>query len=299
MTSRAALEIEDVPKTLLVVGGGYIGLELGQVYAALGSKVTLVEMMPSLLPGVDSDLLRPLRKRLDEQFESICLETKVTDMKESGKAIELTFDGKNPPKTSKFEKVLVSVGRRPNTGDLGLDKAGVQVDEHGFVKVDSGFRTTSPKIFAIGDVIGNPMLAHKAMHEGTALADMLAGKNAAYEPRAIPAVVFTDPEIAWAGYTENEAKEKGMDIVVKKVPWSASGRAVALGRTEGLTKLIFEKSSQRLVGVGLTGAYVGEMIAEGVLAIEMGAVAHDLASTIHPHPTLSEMIGEAAQMMAE
>jgi len=296
LTSRTALEVADIPKTLLVIGGGYIGLELGQVYAGLGSKVTVVEMLPGLLPGVDRDLLRPLLKRLEEQLEQICLETKVTAMREVKDGIELDFDGKNVPKAKKFDKVLVSVGRRPNTADLGLDKAGVQIDERGFIKVDAQFRTTAPRIHAIGDVIGNPMLAHKALHEGTVLADILAGKDGVFEPRAIPAVVFTDPEIAWAGLTEVEAKEKKIDIVIKKLPWSASGRAVAIGRTDGLTKLIFEKSSERLIGIGLTGAHVGEMIAEGVLALEMGAVAHDLASTIHPHPTLSETIGEAAHM---
>lgn len=294
LTSRSALELEDIPKTLLVIGGGYIGLELGQVYAGFGSKVTVVEMLPSLLPGVDRDLLRPLLKRLEEQFEEICLETKVTAMKESKDGIELTFEGKNAPKSKKFDKVLVSVGRRPNTGELNLDKAGVQVDQRGFIKVDSGFRTTSPKIFAIGDVIGNPMLAHKALHEGMVLADALAGKDGHFDPRAIPAVVFTDPEIAWAGLTEAEAKEKNVEISIRKLPWSASGRAVALARTDGLTKLIFDKKTDRLLGVGLTGIHAGEMIAEGVLALEMGAVAHDLTCTIHPHPTLSETIGEAA-----
>ncbi|MEK6674362.1 MAG: dihydrolipoyl dehydrogenase [Planctomycetota bacterium] len=295
-TSRTALELPSIPKTLLIVGGGYIGLELGQVYAALGSKVTVVEMTAGLLPGVDKDLARPLLKRLEEDFAAICLETKVTGMKEVKNGIELIFEGRNPPESKTFEQVLVAVGRSPNTGELDLGKAGVALDERGFIKVDGQFKTTSPKIYAIGDVIGNPLLAHKALHEGTVVGDILAGKSAVFEPRAIPAVVFTDPEIAWAGLTETEAKAKNMDLIVKKIPWTASGRAVALGRTDGLTKLIFEKKSQRLLGVGLTGVHVGEMIAEGVLALEMGAVAHDLASTIHPHPTLSEMIGEAAHL---
>jgi dihydrolipoamide dehydrogenase len=297
MTSRGALELERIPKTLLVIGGGYIGLELGQVYASFGSKVTVVEMLPGLLPGADRDLARPLVKRLGEQFEEICVETKVSAMKEAEGGISLEFEGKNPPKAKTFEKVLVSVGRYPNSGELDLEKAGVQVDERGFIKADKGFKTTSPRIYAIGDVIGDPMLAHKAQHEGRVVADIIAGKDAAFEPRAIPAVVFTDPEIAWAGYTQEEAKAEKLDIDVKKIPFGASGRAVALGRTDGLAKLIFDKSSKRLIGMGLTGPHVGEMIAEGVLAMEMGAVAYDLASTVHPHPTISEMIGEAAAML--
>ena len=299
LTSRTALQLEDIPKTLLVIGGGYIGLELGQVYAGFGSKVTVVEMTPGLLPGVDRDLLRPLMKRLETEFDAICLDTKVVSMKDVKNGIEVGFEGKNPPKSTRFDKVLVSVGRRPNSRDLGLDKAGVAVDERGFIKVDAGFKTTTPKIHAIGDVIGNPMLAHKAMHEATIVADLLAGKNVVFEPRAIPAVVFTDPVIAWAGLTETEAKEKKLDVIIRKMPWSASGRAVALGRTDGVTKLIFDKTTQRLLGIGITGPHAGEMISEGVLALEMGAVAYDLATMIHPHPTLSETIGEAAGLMAE
>jgi dihydrolipoamide dehydrogenase len=298
LTSRSALEVEDVPGTLLVIGGGYIGLELGQVYAGLGSRVTVVEMLDGLLPGADRDLVRPLQRRLEQDFEEICLETKVTSMKEVDGGIELAFEGKNPPKLSTFEKVLVSVGRVPNSGDLNLDKARVEIDDHRFIKVDSQFRTTAPDIYAIGDVIGNPMLAHKALHEGTVLADNLAGKEAVFEPRAIPAVVFTDPEIAWAGYTQGEVKEKGLDVIVKKLPWSACGRAVTLGRTDGVTKMIFDKATRQLIGIGMTGLHVGEMIAEGVLAMEMGAVAFDIASTIHPHPTLSETIYEVAEMAA-
>ena len=299
LTSRTALELQDVPKTLLVIGGGYIGLELGQVYASFGSKVTVVEMLPGVMSGVDRDLARPLLKRLDEQFEQIFVETKVTAMKEVKGAIEVTFEGKNAPKTTKFDKVLVSVGRRPNSRDLQLDKAGVAVDEHGFIKTDKGFRTSAQRIYAIGDVIGNPMLAHKAMHEGTVLADILAGKDEVFEPRAIPAVVFTDPAIAWAGVTEDEAKQRKLDFIIRKIPWSASGRAVSIGRTDGVTKLILDKATQRLLGVGMTGVHVGEMIAEGVLALEMGAVAYDLAKMIHPHPTLSETIGEAAGLLGE
>ena len=299
LTSRTALELEDIPKTLLVIGGGYIGLELGQVYAGFGSKVTVVEMTSGLLPGVDRDLLRPLLKRLEEEFEQICLDTKVVGMKEVKGGIELAFEGRNPPKSKRFDKVLVCVGRRPNSRELALEKAGVQADERGFIKVDSGFRTTAPRIFAIGDVIGNPMLAHKAMHEGTVLADSLAGKNVVFEPRAVPAVVFTDPVIAWAGLTETEAKERNVEVTIRKMPWSASGRAVALGRTDGVTKLILDKSTQRILGIGITGPHAGEMISEGVLAMEMGAVAYDLASIIHPHPTLSETLGETARLVGE
>ncbi len=297
LTSRTALELKDIPNTLLVLGGGYIGLELGQVYAALGSRVTVVEMMPNLLPGVDRDLVRPLAKRLDEDFAEICLDTKVTGMKEVKDKIELTFEGKNPPKTAKFDSVLVAVGRRPNSGELNLEKVGVEVTDRGFIRVDGSFRTTTSRIFAIGDVIGNPMLAHKALHEGTVVADQLAGKDAVFEPRAIPAVVFTDPAIAWAGCTQEEAKKEKLDVIVKKTPWSASGRAVSLGRTDGVTKMICDRSSGRLVGVGITGVHAGEMIAEAVLALELGAVAFDLASTIHPHPTLSETVSETAGLI--
>ncbi len=294
LTSRTALELADIPKTLLVIGGGYIGLELGQVYAAFGSKVTVVEMTPGLLPGADRDLARPLIKRLKEDFEEICLETRVTGMKEVKSGIELTFDGKNPPKSTRFDKVLVSVGRRPNSDQLDLEKVGIEVDDGGFIQVDSGFQTTAQRFFAIGDVIGNPMLAHKALHEGTVVADILAGKDQVFEPRAIPAVVFTDPAMAWAGLTESEAKARGIDLLIKKIPWSASGRAVSLGRTDGLTKLMFDRSNERLIGIGITGPHAGEMISEGVLALEMGAVSYDLETMIHPHSTLSESIGEAA-----
>ncbi len=297
LTARTALAMKDIPKTLAVIGGGYIGLELGQVYAGLGSKVTVIEMTPTLLPGADRDLCRPLFKRLESDFTEICLETRVVSMKETKGSITLGIEGKNVPKSKKFDKVLVAVGRVPNSRDLGLDKVGVEVDERGFIQVDAGFATTAPKIFAIGDVIGNPMLAHKALHEGMVLADRLAGKDVVFEPRAIPAVVFTDPEIAWAGVTEEEAKTQGLNYAIKKMPWAASGRAVALGRTDGLTKLIYDKTTGRLLGVGISGIHAGEMIAESVLALEMGAVGHDIASTVHPHPTLSEMMSDVAHMI--
>ncbi len=297
LTSRTALDLEDIPKTLLIIGGGYIGLELGQVYAAFGSRVTVVEMMDGLLPGVDRDLLRPLVKRLEEDFEQICLSTKVTAMKETKTGIELEFEGKNAPKSKKFDKVLVSVGRRPNTSGLDLEKAGVQADERGFVIVDEHFQTSNSKIYAIGDVIGNPMLAHKAMHEGVVLADRLAGKDNVFDPRGIPAVVFTDPTIAWVGLTEAEAKEKSLDVVIRKTPWSALGRAVSIARTDGVTKLILDKATDRILGVGITGTHAGEMIAEGALALEMGATAYDIEKTIHPHPTLSEGLCESAGLL--
>ncbi len=296
LSSRTALNLDSIPKTLLVIGGGYIGLELGQVYAGFGSKVTVVEMTPSLLPGCDRDLVRPLAKRLADDFAEICLETRVTGMKEVKGGIDVSFDGKNAPKVTTFAKVLVAVGRRPNTEDVGLDKAGVALNDRGFIKVNDNFQTSSAKIYAIGDVIGDPMLAHKAQHEGMVLADQLAGKDVVFEPRAIPAVVFTDPGIAWAGLTEEEAKTKGLDFKIKKMPWSASGRAVAIGRTDGVSKLILENGTDRVLGVGLAGTHVGEMISEAVLAVEMGAVGYDIATMIHPHPTLSEMLGEAAHI---
>lgn len=297
MDSTSALELEDVPGRLLVIGGGYIGLELGAVYATLGGEVTVVEMTDSLLPGCDASLVKPLAKRMDQLLKSVCLRTSVVSMKDTGKAVEVGFEGKDPPKDKTFDRVLVCVGRRPNTDDLGLDKTKVQM-ERGFIKVDPQFRTDDRRIFAIGDVIGDPMLAHKAVHEGHVAAEVIAGKDSVFDRRTIPAVVFTDPEIAWCGLTENEAKEQGIAFETKKMQWLASGRAVAIGRTEGLTRILFDPQTQRVLGVGIVGPHAGEMIAEGVLAIEMGAVATDLAETIHPHPTLSETIGDVAGMMA-
>ncbi len=295
--STGALELSDIPKTLLVIGGGYIGLELGSVYSALGSEVTVVEMTEGLLPGVDTDLARPLVKKLEKEFKEIRLSTKVTGMKNGDKAIEVLFDGANVPKTKTFDRVLVSVGRKPNSADLGLANTKVQVDQRGFVTIDDQLRTNDPKIFAIGDVAGEPMLAHKAIHEGRVAADVIAGKDIAYDRRAVPAVVFTDPEIAWCGLTETQAKAQNIAYEVKKVQWPASGRAVSIGRTDGLTKILFDPKTQRILGMGLVGPHVGEMIAEGVLAMEMAATATDIATTIHPHPTLSETIGDAAFAM--
>ncbi|NOT02942.1 MAG: dihydrolipoyl dehydrogenase [Phycisphaerales bacterium] len=294
--STSALTVEEVPKRLLVVGGGYIGLELGAVYATLGSEVTVVEMLDSLLPGCDADLVKPLAKRMEKLLHEICLKTRVVKMKDTGKTVEVDFEGESQPKEKQFDRVLVAVGRTPNTDGLGLERTGVKV-ERGFIQVDAQFRTADPKIFAIGDVIGNPMLAHKAIHEGHVCAEAIAGRNVLFDRRTIPAVVFTDPEIAWCGLTEAEAKSKGIKHEVRKMQWVASGRAVSIGRTDGLTKILFDPDSQRVLGVGITGAHAGEMIAEGALAIEMGAVATDLAETIHPHPTLSETVYEVAESM--
>jgi len=295
MNSTGALALESIPKTLLVVGGGYIGAELGSVYAALGSKVTIVEMTPGLLPGVDRDLVRMLKKRLDETLESILLNTTVKEVKPQKNGLKVVFESEGKvPETRVFERILASVGRRPNTENLGLEIAGVDLTEQGFIRVDDQRRTSESRIFAIGDVAGEPMLAHKATHEGRIAAEVIAGRNVIYEPTAIPAVVFTDPEIAYAGLTETDAKAMGKTIQVSRFPWGASGRAATLGRSEGLTKVIVDPETDSVLGVGIVGPGAGEMIAEGVLAIEMGAKAVDLGLTIHPHPTLSETIMEAA-----
>jgi len=297
MDSTAALALADLPARLLVVGGGYIGLELGTVYAALGSKVTVVEMTGGLLPGVDPDLVRPLAKRLESALEEILLNTRVAEAKETKKGVRVTFEGDRAPEKARvFDKVLVSVGRRPASEGLGLENTGVEVSEKGFVRVDARRRTSESNIYAIGDVAGEPMLAHKASHEGRRAVEVISGREVAFEPRAIPAVVFTDPEIAWCGLTEARAKQEKRDVRVLRFPWSASGRAVTLGRTEGLSKLVLEPDDARVLGVGITGAGAGELIAEGVLAVEMGANAEDLALSIHPHPTLSETLMEAAEL---
>lgn len=295
--STGALRLESVPKTCLVIGGGYIGLEMGSVLAALGSEVTVVEMLPALLPGCDPDLVRPLEKRLEKEFKEICLETKVTGMKEAKGGVQVTFEGRNAPKRTTFEQVLVSVGRRPNSDQLNLEAAGIKTTERGFIEVDAQFKTSNPRVFAIGDIIGEPMLAHKAMAEGRVLGAILAGSDTVFDARCVPAVVFTDPEIAWVGLTEADAKKQDISIDVKKVQWAASGRATAMARTDGLTKIIFDPQSQRVLGVGLVGPHAGEMISEAVLAIEMGAVATDLALSIHPHPTVSELVSDVADMM--
>jgi dihydrolipoamide dehydrogenase len=296
MDSTAALRLEEVPATLLVVGGGYIGLELGYVYAALGSKVTVVEMTDGLLPGVDRDLVRPLQTRLESLFQKIHLGTKVAKLAEAGKGIRVSLEGSEvSEKELTFDRVLVAVGRRPNTGGLRLEKTKVQLDEKGFIRVNEQRRTDDERIFAIGDVAGEPMLAHKATHEGKVAVEAIAGEPAAFDPRAIPAVVFTDPEIAWCGLTETEARRDKREIKIARFPWLASGRAATLARTEGLTKLVIDSESDRVLGVGIVGAGAGELIGEGVLAVEMAASARDLALIIHPHPTLTETLGEAAE----
>ncbi|CAB5123728.1 Dihydrolipoamide dehydrogenase of pyruvate dehydrogenase complex (EC [Olavius algarvensis associated proteobacterium Delta 3] len=295
INSTGALELESIPKNLLVVGGGYIGAELGSVYAALGSKVTIVEMTAGLLPGVDRDLVRILKKRLDESLEAILLNTTVKEVQPQKNGLKVVFqsDGKDP-ETRVFERILSSVGRRPNSEDLGLEHTAIKINEQGFIQIDNQRRTSEKHILAIGDVAGEPMLAHKATHEGRVAAEVIAGRDVIYEPSAIPAVVFTDPEIAWAGLSETEAKAQGKTVQVSRFPWGASGRAATLGRSEGLTKVIVEPETDTVLGVGIVGPGAGEMIAEGVLAIEMGAKAVDLGLTIHPHPTLSETIMEAA-----
>ncbi len=297
MDSTVALNLEDIPGSLLVVGGGYIGLELGSVYAALGTRVTVVEMLPGLLPGADRDLVLPLHKRLEKKFEGILLNTTVKSVKDEGKGIRATFEGPDVKEPEKFfDRVLVSVGRKPNSEIPGLEKTRVQVGERGFIRVNKQLQTDDPSIYAIGDVVGEPMLAHKASHEGRTAVEAIAGHKVAFEPNAIPAVVFTDPEIAWCGLTETQAQKENREIKVAKFPWAASGRAITIDRPEGMTKLIIDPQTERVLGVGIVGVSAGEMISEGVLAIEMAALASDLELTIHPHPTLSETIMEAAEV---
>jgi dihydrolipoamide dehydrogenase len=297
MDSTGALDLEDIPGSLLVVGGGYIGLELGSVYAALGTRVTVVEMLPGLLPGADRDLVLPLHKRLDKMFDGILLNTTVASVKDDGNGIRATFDGADVKEREKvFDRVLVSVGRKPNSEIPGLEKTRVQVGQRGFIQVNKQLQTDDPSIYAIGDVVGEPMLAHKASHEGRVAVEAIAGHKVAFEPNAIPAVVFTDPEVAWCGLTETQAQKENRDVKVAKFPWAASGRAVTLDRPEGMTKLLIDPQSERVLGVGIVGAGAGEMIAEGVLAVEMAALASDVAMTIHPHPTLSETVMESAEV---
>lgn len=295
--STRALELPEVPENLLVVGGGYIGMELGTFYHELGSKVTVVEMTPGLLPGADRDLTDVLFRRVKGSFAKIMLETKVIKMAPAIGGIDVTFADKEGKEfQDKYNKVLVSIGRRPNSENLGLENTKVKINSRGFVEVNEQRQTSDPDIYAIGDIAGDPMLAHKATHEGRIAAQALAGQRVAFEPQAIPAVVFTDPEIAWCGLTETEAAKTGREITVAKFPWAASGRALTIGRQEGLTKLIIDPKTQRVLGVGIAGVNAGEMISEGVLAIEMGALAKDLELTIHPHPTLSETSMQAAEV---
>ncbi len=296
MDSTGALLLPDVPKSLLVIGGGYIGLEIGSVYAALGTKVTVVEFLDGILPLADRDLVAPLEKKLRQEFEAIYVNTKVAKLEATKGGVVATLEGKDVPETATFDRVLVSVGRRPNTTNLGLEKAGLKLDEKGFITVDRQRRTAVPHIQAIGDVAGEPGLAHKATAEARVAVEALLGEPAEWAPRAIPAVIFTDPEIAWAGLTEKDAGEQEVAVEVLKFPWAASGRAVSIARTEGLTKLLVDPESKRVLGVGIVGVNAGEMISEGVLAVEMGAVARDVLESIHPHPTLSETVMESAEM---
>jgi dihydrolipoamide dehydrogenase len=295
MDSTSALELPDIPTRLLVIGGGYIGLELGTVYQALGSEVTLVEALPRLLTGVDSDLVRPLQQRMQRRFKAIRLDTKVEKLEARKDGIAVSLTGQAGNTTEVFDRVLVAVGRRPNSEELGLEQTKVAISPQGFVQVDHQRRTAEPTIFAIGDVAGEPMLAHKATHEGLIAARVIAGRQAAFDVTAIPAVVFTDPEIAWCGLTEEAAKASGQAVTVARFPWAASGRATTLGRNDGVTKLVLDAEYGRILGVGICGVGAGELISEGVLAVEMGAVAEDMAGSIHPHPTLSETLMEAAE----
>ena len=296
MDSTTALELPDVPASLLVIGGGYIGLELGTVYAALGSRVTVVEMLPGLLPGADRDLAGVLARELAGRFAKVYVDTRVESLEETAAGITAALATPDGAVTETFDKVLMSVGRAPNTEDLGLEQIGVTPDERGFLAVDEKRQTACAGVFAIGDVAGEPGLAHKAAHEGRTAAEAAAGLKVAFEPQAIPAVVFTDPEVAWCGLTESAAREQGREVSVLRFPWAASGRAATMGRPAGLTKLLVDPGSERVLGMGVAGAGAGELIAEGVLAVEMAALATDLRLSIHPHPTLSETVMEAADM---
>jgi len=294
--STGALELDGVPERLLVIGGGIIGLEMATVYSELGSKVTVVELLDQLIPGADKDVVAPLAKRIGKLYDRVLLSTKVSDVQARPEGLAVTLEGAGaPPGQVVFDKILVAVGRQPNGRQIGAENAGVAVDERGFIPVDKQQRTNVPHIFAIGDVVGQPMLAHKASHEGKVAAEVAAGKQSYFDVTVIPSVAYTNPEVAWAGLTENEAKEAGLDYGTGVFPWAASGRSLSLGRDEGLTKLIFDASSGRLLGCGVVGPDAGELIAEAVLAIEMGCDASDIALSVHAHPTLSETVGLAAE----
>jgi dihydrolipoamide dehydrogenase len=297
LNSTTALDLPVIPKSLLVIGGGYIGLELGSVYCALGTKVSVVEMMPGLLPGADRDLVVHLSKRLEKSFDKIMLDSKVVEIKEESDGLQVKIQNKNGEiAEQKYDYVLMSIGRKPDTTGLGLENTQVKTNQRGWINVNEQLRTDDPNIFAIGDIVGEPMLAHKASHEGRVAVEVIAGHKVAFEPKAIPAVVFTDPEIAWAGLTEIQAREKEIKYEAVKFPWAASGRATTIGRSDGVTKILVEPDTQRILGIGICGPGAGELIAEGVLAIEMGANLTDLKLSIHPHPTLSETIMEAAEV---
>jgi dihydrolipoamide dehydrogenase len=294
--STGALAMEDIPARLLVLGGGIIGLEMATVYHALGSKVTVVELMDQIIPGADRDIVTPLMKRISKHYEKIYLKTKVTKVEAKADGLHVSFEGEGAPATDRFDKVLVAVGRKPNGKLIGAENAGVAVDARGFIPVDRQMRTNIGSIFAIGDIVGQPMLAHKAMHEGKVAAEVAAGKHSAFDAKVIPSVAYTDPEVAWVGVTENEAKAKGIAYGKGVFPWAASGRSLSLGRDEGVTKILFDEASERIIGCGIVGPNAGDLVAEAALAIEMGADAHDIGLTVHPHPTLSETVAMAAEM---
>ncbi len=296
MDSTDALELADVPEKLLVIGGGIIGLEMATVYHALGSKISIVEMQNQLIPGVDKDIIKPLFNRVKQQYDAIYLNTRVASIKPQSTGLEVSFEGEGVPETAVFDKILVAVGRTPNGKLINAEAAGVAVDDAGFISVDAQMRTNVPHIFAIGDIVGQPMLAHKAVHEGKVAAEVIAGRPSAFDPMTIPSVAYTDPEVAWMGMTEAQAKAENRDYVKGAFPWAASGRSLSLGRDEGITKALFDKETGQIIGAGIVGPNAGELIAEAVLALEMGADAEDIGMTIHPHPTLSETLAFAAEM---
>ncbi len=296
MDSTGALLLQDVPERLLIIGGGIIGLEMATVYDAFGSKISVVELADGLIPGVDRDLVRPLAKRIGKRYEAIYLKTKVTKIEALQEGLQVTFEGDNAPQPQRYDRVLLAVGRRPNSHEIGAEAAGVTVNERGFIPVDKQMRSNVPHIYAIGDIVGDPMLAHKATHEGKVAAEVIAGHKASFDALTIPSVAYTDPEISWMGLTETQAKTQGIDYEKASFPWAASGRALSMGREEGLTKILFDPQTKRILGAGIVGSNAGELIAETVLALEMGADMEDIALTIHPHPTLSETVGFAAEI---
>jgi len=298
MDSTDALELETITEKLLIVGGGIIGLEMATAYHALGSKISVVELMEQIIPGCDKDLVMPLHRRIKKQYDNIWLETKVQSIEPREEGLKVFFEGKNAPESELFDRVLVAVGRRPNGKLIDADKAGIEVNDAGFIPVDKQQRTNVANIFAIGDIVGNPMLAHKATHEGKVAAEVIAGRKVGFDALTIPAVAYTDPEVAWMGLTENEAREQGIDYEKAAFPWAASGRSLSLGRNEGVTKILCDKESGRLLGAGMVGPNAGELVAEAVLALEMGADAEDIGLSIHPHPTLSETFAFAAEMIS-
>jgi dihydrolipoamide dehydrogenase len=296
--STAALALKEIPKKLLIVGGGIIGLEMATVYHALGSEISVVELMNQIIPGCDNDLVTPLYRRIKKQYKNIWLETRVTSIEALDEGLKVSFEGKGAPDSDIFDAVLVAVGRRPNGKSIGAEQAGINVDDMGFIAVDKQQRTNVPHIFAIGDIVGNPMLAHKASHEGKVAAEVAAGHKAGFDALTIPAVAYTDPEVAWMGLTENQAKQQGIAYDKATFPWAASGRSLSLGRKEGLTKIICDKETGRILGAGIVGTNAGELLAEAVLALEMGADVEDISLTVHSHPTLSETFAFAAEMIA-